>query len=112
MLVNDAHNDYLELVMEAGLPAALGICLFFCFFVVAGFRIMRGAFGEQRALAGSAFVGITMILLHSLVDYPLRMIAISTTLAFLSALVIPAARPILGLVDGEDDSLSPKAEHV
>lgn len=68
---NRMHNDYLELLLEAGLPGMLVLALFLW---ALGGRLYhvwqsgfpRGSFGLASGLA------IIVVGLHSIVDYPLR----------------------------------------
>jgi len=95
--VNHAHCDYLELLLEGGLP---GIGLLVAALGWIGFRasqLLRAApVSPDRRLARAALIGILIITLHSLVDYPLRMLSLEILFGFLCALLIlPAqgARP-------------------
>ncbi|MEM1039551.1 MAG: O-antigen ligase family protein [Pseudomonadota bacterium] len=74
--VNHAHNDYLELVLEIGVLAPV---LLLVFFVLIGSSAFRSSFNQAAFLAASA------VLLHSLVDYPLRTLAIAVPFSFLAA---------------------------
>lgn len=86
--LNHAHNDFLELWLEAGLPALILLGLFVIWF---GQRTLEvwGTPGMDGVLgcAGSIIVGA--LLLHSLVDYPLRTGAMSTMLGLGCALLLP-----------------------
>lgn len=70
--INHAHNDLIEWLIETGLPGAVLLLGLAVGLVVTARRRLRGATGEDRALhiAGIATVGL--LLLQSLVDYPLR----------------------------------------
>jgi O-antigen ligase len=72
--VNHAHNDYVELVSDLGLPAAL--ILFASFFAILAraakaFRYAVGNF--DRAIALGCVGSLVAILLHSLTDFNLYM---------------------------------------
>jgi O-antigen ligase len=84
--VNHAHNDYLELVLEGGLPAA---ALFIIYLMALGSRILRPT---TNPIAIVSSVAIVLILAHSLVDYPLRMSAMATTFAMLNAFLFDPLR--------------------
>jgi O-antigen ligase len=89
--VYNAHNDYLELLLEAGLPVAALFIGFLVLLLVQAMRI-RAAGPGQATLKVAALMGMTVIMLHSVVDYPLRMFAVSALFAlFLAVLVAPAA---------------------
>ena len=77
--VNHAHNDYLELAMELGLP---GILLILAFFAWWGRRLaqiwssnLSSPFDRAATIASAA------ILAHSVVDYPLRTSAMAAVFA-------------------------------
>jgi O-antigen ligase len=93
--VNNAHNDYAELLLEAGLPAAVVVALFFWCFLLNAFRAWRKPEGHVRAvdvaLSRAATISIVLLVIHSAFDYPLRAAAISTLFAFACALILPAA---------------------
>ena len=81
-----AHNDYAELVLELGVLGVvliLGFLAWWMAAVRAGWRTGGGGPFVRAASIGSAAV-----LLHSLVDFPLRTAAISTTFAMCLALLI------------------------
>lgn len=68
--VNQAHNEYVQLVVEAGLPGIAAALLFFI-------ALARGALalGKDRGQREALFIGLGIVLvflLHSVVDYPLR----------------------------------------
>lgn len=85
--VNHAHNEYLEIALEAGVPGIalmlLGLILFIGMAARHLGRAVRGR-GDPLALAGVA--GIAILLLHSLVDYPLRTPALGALFGMLWAL--------------------------
>jgi O-antigen ligase len=98
VIVNHAHNDYLELWLEmrwvflaAALPllAAFGLQGYHLWFKAAGIRTV------SALLARAAWIGLLLLMLHSFVDYPLRTTAISAFAGLLAALlVIPASEYI------------------
>jgi O-antigen ligase len=95
--VNHAHNDFLEIMLEGGLPAALAVVAFLFWYFVTAFNIWRApgnpsASTFDRSLPRAASVVVLLLLLHSLVDYPLRTTALASILALAAALMIPPAR--------------------
>lgn len=92
--VNHAHNDYLELLIEAG---AAGALLLILILLSLGWRMWRLIRAVRANDPGPALAGFTMIVLlavHSLVDYPLRMDSIAAVAAFALGLCFtPAQRP-------------------
>ena len=88
-----AHNDYAELALELGLAGVFLIVGFLAWWgaaVRAGWRI-----GGGGPYARAAAIASAVILVHSLVDFPLRTAAISASFAMCLALLIdrrPAQR--------------------
>lgn len=73
LYLNHAHNDLLELAIEGGLPALL-IAGSLIFLILRRLMSLRSA-GSSRVSQAFAWVGATLLgilLLSSLVDYPLR----------------------------------------
>jgi O-antigen ligase len=71
--LNHAHNDFLELVMTGGLPAAAVALVFMVWTVRQALRLRRAT--ETSPRGRYALLAIGMIVLAafaSLVDYPLR----------------------------------------
>ena len=85
--VNHAHNDYLEIALETGIAGVLLVAAFLLWWSCA-VPIWRSAAVDRYALAGS--IASAAILVHSLVDYPLRTAALSAIMAASLALM---ARP-------------------
>ncbi|MEO7365415.1 MAG: O-antigen ligase family protein [Sphingomicrobium sp.] len=83
--VNHAHNDYLEIALETGIPGLLLLAAFLFWWVTRAVPIWRSAAVDRYALAGS--IASAAILVHSLVDYPLRTAALSTIMAASLALM-------------------------
>jgi O-antigen ligase len=89
-ILNHAHNDYIELLLEGGLPAVLLLLLFFTFIGVCAIKLVRSRVLPERALVSlAAAAGIFIFLLFSLVDYPLRMPALSCVFVVLCTLLLP-----------------------
>ncbi|WP_306120551.1 MULTISPECIES: O-antigen ligase family protein [unclassified Roseitalea] len=80
---NHAHNDYLELILELGLP---GLALIVGLIAIIAANLLISA----RSLAFG--MGALAILAHSIVDYPLRTYAIGLVFAFFCAVVMTEAR--------------------
>lgn len=84
--VNYAHNDYLQIASEAGVPAALLFTLFW-------FAVLGASRGPPSPLTGLRF-GLVALLLHGLVDGNLTINHAVAFLAFVAAgvLVAPGRR--------------------
>lgn len=82
--VNHAHNEYLEIALEAGVPGIVFIGLGLVLFSgVAVYHLRRAQRGRGDPLSLAALTGIAILLLHSLVDYPLRTPALSALFGML-----------------------------
>jgi O-antigen ligase len=80
--LNHAHNDALELLIEAGLAGALLLALATLLLAMRLVHFMRRsnrARGTAPALAGTAM--LVLLILHSLIDYPLRTDALAAVAA-------------------------------
>ena len=76
--VNHAHNDYLELLLETGIPGLLLMVAFLSWFVIQAIRVWRAPFSSLFAKA--ATIAAAAMLAHSIVDYPLRTTAMAVVL--------------------------------
>jgi O-antigen ligase len=87
--VNHAHNDYIELWLEGGwlvlLPAIVLVLAFFAAVVPAWRNMSARAGREPSALRGAAWLSLFLLLLHSVVDYPLRTTALLAVAGLLAA---------------------------
>ena len=95
-VVNHAHNDYVEVFLEAGAFGVLWIGLFVIWWMRQTARIWRisqssTAFVTSREaqLARTASIIVALLLIHSLVDYPLRTETLSIVFAMSCALMLP-----------------------
>jgi O-antigen ligase len=86
--VNHAHNDYLEFVLELGLPGLLLILAFIFWWSSRTIHVWRSSYkGGDLGRAGS--VVVLVVLLHSVVDYPVRTSAMAVLFAMACALMMP-----------------------
>src|SRR6516165_10121373 len=83
--VNHAHNDWLELWLTGGAPAIILVLSFLAWFGVASFRVWSSSQPEapvlDLALAQAASIVIVLLLLHSVVEFPLRTPTLSVLFA-------------------------------
>lgn len=87
--VNHAHDDYLELVTELGFAGALLILAFLAWWGATSIAIWRSRMSTPFAKA--ATVVTAAVLLHSIVDFPLRTSAIAAIFAAALALMAQPA---------------------
>jgi O-antigen ligase len=87
--VNHAHDDFVEVWLEAGVAGTALVLAFVAWWLAATWHVVqdRRVSGAALSLAGSLMVGMSLI--HSLVDYPLRTPALITLFAFASGLIVP-----------------------
>ncbi|TPG37962.1 O-antigen ligase family protein [Sphingomonas koreensis] len=90
---NRAHNDYLEFVLEVGLVAPVFLLAAAAFLMVR-LREMVGdrASRERRATASFVLGCFFVLVLHSLVDYPMRTMSLATIAGVLSGLLVRSER--------------------
>lgn len=93
---NRAHNDFLELAIEGGLPALIVLLAIGAVLVRAALHGLRqGSAAQQvQVLFGSG--ALSLLCLHSLVDYPLRSMALAALAAVAAGMLFPAQEPGLG----------------
>lgn len=87
-----AHNDYVELALELGLPGVILLLLFFGWWLVQSLAVWRKSEGGPWARAAS--IASAAVLVHSLVDFPLRTAAISACFAMCVALLADRQAPV------------------
>ena len=90
---NHAHNDWLELLLELGAFGLLlmgGFLVWLCPVLARAWAARGLKFDPtSAALSRAGAVIVALLLVHSLVDYPLRTTALSVVFAFAAGLMIP-----------------------
>lgn len=87
VFINRAHNDYLEWIMEGGVLAAVIIAGLLLYYLKRWPQLFkRGAWSTFHFIQVGAGIGLFAIILHSLVDFNLRIPANQIYFAFLAAL--------------------------
>ena len=91
--VNRAHNDALELLLEAGVLGLVVMGVFLVWLVRRSVEVWRsapphGAAELDLSLARSATLVAGLLVVHSLVDYPLRTTAMMVVMAFACGLLL------------------------
>ena len=87
-----AHNDYVELALELGVAGIFLIALFLLWWAGRVSGVWREGEGGPFAMAASIATGA--VLVHSLVDFPLRTAAISACFAMCVALLADRKTPV------------------
>jgi hypothetical protein len=88
--VNHAFDEFLEATLESGVMAWLILVPFLIWWTRRGIVAWRRGSGGAARLAQVGFVVVGMILLHALVDFPLRTVAMTSVLALACALMTEA----------------------
>jgi O-antigen ligase len=92
---NHAHNDYVEIAADVGLPGLLLLAGVVLLTAVRAFRLMQdGSSPHARGVAAGVGMGLLCALLHALVDLNLQINANAMTLTVLLAVVwsVPTKR--------------------
>jgi O-antigen ligase len=90
--VEQAHNDYLQVIADAGLPGAMIGSLFLLLFFRKGREAAQITNNYRRGLAFGAFAGCFAVLVHSIFDFVLHVTAIALLFVSLLALLSAACR--------------------
>ncbi|MFZ5669660.1 MAG: O-antigen ligase family protein [Pseudomonadota bacterium] len=88
---NHAHNDYLEIWLETGVLGVFALLAFVVWWVGRSYRVWTLPTTPGRNLARAGSAAILLLLIHSVVDYPTRTLALASVLALSCALL--AGRP-------------------
>jgi O-antigen ligase len=88
LYVNHAHNDYLEILVESGLFGAALVLAGVCWMLWRGWRVWRAREHDASVIfARAAFIVLILPVAHSLVDYPLRTLALSAAFGLFSGML-------------------------
>jgi O-antigen ligase len=85
---NHAHNDYLEVWLEAGVVAGVVFALYLAWWTRCAFMAWRAPLSTAANLARVGTIVTLLLLIHSTVDYPLRTLAIACLFAFACGLMV------------------------
>lgn len=85
--MNMAHNDWVQAWLEAGVAGVLVAATCGVALVACALSALRMRAGDSR-LIWSGLLGIFAILVHSIVDYPLRTPAMVSVTALLAAILV------------------------
>ena len=86
--MNHVHSDYIELLLETGIPGMIILILFLGWWTGRVISIWRAE--DQDVYARAATIATAAILAHSVVDYPLRTVAVGAVFAMCCALMAEA----------------------
>jgi len=96
LLANRAHNDYLELALEGGVPLLAAWAAAQAMVVARLWQTTRARLILPRPQRLFAMGVLIIVALHSMVDYPLRTMAMAALTAAATGLVLAARKPESG----------------
>ncbi len=102
--VEYAHNDYLQILADAGIVGLVLGGMFLYLLWREGFRNITGPSQYRRSVAVGAFTGCFAILVHSLFDFVLHITAVSVMFLTFMALLVASGRQF----DGETSADKPR----
>lgn len=107
-MVEQAHNDYLQIVADTGLIGLVIGGLFLFLFFREGIRNSRRQNTFRRGIAVGAFAGCFAVLIHSLFDFVLHITAISILFLTLMAMLVASGRRF---DDDTNEFDAPRSKH-
>jgi len=87
-----AHDDYVELALELGVAGIVLTIAFLVWWARAVWRAWR--YADAGIFARAASIATAAVLVHSIVDFPLRTAAISAAFAMCLALLVERRAPV------------------
>ena len=102
--VINAHNDYLELILELGAPGAACMLAGLAWLFWAKIAAWRAQQSEGARLRRAAGIAAFVVVFHSLVDSPVRTETIACLLAFCLGILASAPTPNEALRRGRNSS--------
>ena len=104
--VEQAHNDYLQIVADAGVVGMIIGALFLFWFFREGIKNARVTNTYRRGIAVGAFAGCFAIHIHSLFDFVLHITAVSVMFLTLAAILVASGREYEDDIDEFDQPRS------
>lgn len=86
--INNAHNDYLELVFEMGVAGAILITAFLLLYIYGWIKLWGQSWNQWHFIQTAAGISVFLILLHSFVDFNLHNPANISAFAFACGLFL------------------------
>ena len=90
--VEQSHNDYLQVLADAGIVGLVIGGLFLFWFFREGIKNTKGSNTFRRGVAVGAFAGCFAILVHSMFDFVLHITAVSVLFLTLMAMLVASGR--------------------
>ena len=85
--INRAHNDFLEVALEAGALGILVVLFFGIFVLLRAARMSRSPSVPEAVIGHTVFYAAVLVALHSALDYPLRNELLLVVVGFLVGLL-------------------------
>ena len=86
--INHAHDEYAQWWLEGGIPALLVLAFGLAVFSWLGWQVLaRMTSHRLRAMGAASWVSLLLLLLHSVVDFPLRTTTLMATAGLLAGLL-------------------------
>ncbi len=86
--VNNAHNDYLELLFDTGVVGAIIIAGVWLLYLYGWWQLRHLRWSQERFIKTGAGVGILLLLLHAFVEFNFHIPANALFFAFLAGLFL------------------------
>lgn len=99
---NRAHNEYIELAVEAGLPGLAAWAGIIALVAGGAWRTRGRARGMARGEALFAVTVLLILMLHSVVDYPFRSMSLACLGALCAAMLLAGPEPAAFGSNGKD----------
>ncbi|MEM8636624.1 MAG: O-antigen ligase family protein [Pseudomonadota bacterium] len=90
--VNHAHNDYLQVSIESGIPGLLILSIAILIYLFKAAQLWMTKTNSEVRFKRAATISLMVPLLHSVVDYPLRTPALAVLAAVCLAIVVTPRR--------------------
>ena len=106
---NNAHNDWLELVLTGGLPAMAVLLVFVALLLFRGWQLIKPISTEGSTARRQSMLGIMIIIilaLGSITDYPLRAPSMAMTFVIALAWLLPVRRSDSAQSSLEEEQIS------
>lgn len=87
--VNHAHNEYVQWWLEGGLAGLLVVLGALAMFAWIGARLLRDS--RHHPIQVASWLAVLAVLLHSVVDFPMRTLSVMTLVAALAGFALHAA---------------------
>ncbi len=106
--VEQAHNDYLQVAADAGIPGIIIGVIFLFLFLRLGSRSVKIENTFRRSAALGAFAGCFAVLVHSLFDFVLHVTAVSILFILLMTILVACQQKYVDDIADPDGQIKKK----